>query len=83
MVAFERWYDRDRITLLPSINVTADENLDFSALFIPNTYNLNLVAGPNGSVSEGGTYDFGSEISISANPNDGFKFIGWDGGGFY
>ena len=79
---FERWYDIETESpYSPVLTVTADENLDFSALFIPNTYNLNLVAGPNGSVSEGGTYDFGSEISISANPNDGFKFIGWDGGG--
>ena len=43
-------------------------------------YNLTVSAGAGGSVStSGGTYDDGASISITATPNDGYEFTGWDG----
>ena len=33
-----------------------------------------------GTVSEGGTYDYGSEIQISATARDGYQFVSWDDG---
>ena len=43
-------------------------------------YTLTVTAGEGGSVStEGGTYDEGTEITITATPNEGFEFMGWEG----
>jgi len=43
-------------------------------------YNLTVSAGAGGSVStSGGTYDDGASISITATPNDGYEFTGWNG----
>jgi plastocyanin len=43
-------------------------------------YSLTVSAGAGGSVStSGGTYDDGASISITATPNDGYEFTGWNG----
>ena len=43
-------------------------------------YSLTVTAGSGGSVStSGGTYDDGSSVSITATPNDGYEFAGWNG----
>jgi hypothetical protein len=33
-----------------------------------------------GSVTGGGTYDEGSEVTITATPNQGYRFVSWDDG---
>ena len=46
----------------------------------PSQYTLTVTAGEGGTVStEGGTYDEGSQITVSASPNEGFQFTGWEG----
>jgi len=46
----------------------------------PTQYTLSVIAGEGGTVSsEGGTYDDGTEITITATPAEGYEFIGWDG----
>ena len=46
----------------------------------PTQYTLTVSAGEGGTVStEGGTYDEGTEVTITATPNEGYIFIGWDG----
>jgi len=46
----------------------------------PTQFTLTVTAGEGGSVStEGGTYDEGTEITITATPDDGYEFIEWDG----
>ena len=41
---------------------------------------MTVTAGSGGSVStSGGTYDDGSSVSITATPNDGYEFAGWNG----
>ena len=42
-------------------------------------YTLTVSAGDGGSVSEGGTYDEGTEVTISASANQGYIFNGWEG----
>ena len=43
-------------------------------------YSLTVSAGTGGTVStSGGTYDDGSSVSITATPNDGYEFTGWNG----
>ena len=47
----------------------------------PTQYTLTVSAGEGGSVStEGGTYDEGTEITITATPDDGYEFVRWSDG---
>ena len=46
----------------------------------PTQYNLVVTASEGGTVStEGGTYDEGTEVTVTATPDDGYEFIEWDG----
>ena len=46
----------------------------------PSQYTLTVTAGEGGTVStEGGTYDEGTEVTITANPEEGYEFVGWEG----
>ena len=43
-------------------------------------YTLTITAGEGGTVStEGGTYDEGTEVTITATPAEGYEFVGWEG----
>src|SRR5210317_1411942 len=47
----------------------------------PTQYTLTVTAGEGGSVStEGGTYDEGTEVNITATPEEGYEFVGWSDG---
>lgn len=47
----------------------------------PAKYTLTVSAGEGGSVStQGGTYESGSQISVTASPNPGYVFSGWSNG---
>ena len=47
----------------------------------PIKYTLTVSAGEGGSVStEGGTYDEGTEIKVTATPSSGYIFSGWSDG---
>ncbi|MGC6415256.1 MAG: InlB B-repeat-containing protein, partial [Bacteroidia bacterium] len=46
----------------------------------PTQYTLTVTAGEGGTVSsEGGTYDEGTEVSVTAIPDEGYEFVGWEG----
>jgi hypothetical protein len=46
----------------------------------PTQYSLTVTAGEGGTVStEGGTYDEGTEVTVTATPDEGYEFIGWEG----
>ena len=41
---------------------------------------LSVTASEGGRVStEGGTYDEGTEVTITASANEGYRFTGWEG----
>ena len=43
-------------------------------------YTLTISAGEGGTVSsEGGTYGEGTEVTIIATANEGYRFTGWEG----
>ena len=47
-------------------------------------YQVNVISSGNGSVSKDpnqSKYDFGSTVTISATPNDGYAFASWSDGG--
>ena len=44
----------------------------------PTQYSLTVTAAEGGTVStEGGTYDEGSEVTITATPSEGYRFLKW------
>lgn len=46
-------------------------------------YTLSLLSNPSygGSVSGSGSYDAGTKVTVSATPNNGYRFIRWSDGG--
>ena len=64
------------------ITVTLNSNTSLTANFqvIVNSYSLTVSAGEGGSVSsEGGEYEEGTEVTITATPDEGYEFISWIG----
>ena len=74
------------------LRFTVTEATTIVASYAINTYNVNVTAGENGSVTvthdvngetvdiNGKTVDFATVIKIEATPNDGYEFIGWYNG---
>ena len=67
------------------LSVTINSNTSVTANFqvIVNSYTLTVVAGEGGSVSgEGGEYEEGTEVTITATPDEGYRFKKWSDGEF-
>ena len=65
------------------LTVTLNSNTSITANFqvIVNSYTLTVSAAEGGSVSsEGGEYEEGTEVTITATPNEGYEFTGWSDG---
>src|SRR6056300_1108216 len=65
------------------LTVTLNSNTSITANFqvIVNSYTLTVTSGEGGSVSsEGGEYEEGTELTITATPNEGYEFTGWSDG---
>ena len=61
-------------------NVTADHTIAVTFEIITYTIDASANNDEFGSVSGGGTYDAGSEISLTATPNNGYRFVSWNDG---
>ena len=64
----------------PNTTIVITEDRNVTAVFSRNIYNLKVNASAGGTVSGGGNFYYGHQASISAFPNSGYKFDGWDGG---
>ena len=45
----------------------------------PTQYTLTVTTGEGGSVTTGGTYDEGTDVTVTATPSEGYEFVGWEG----
>ncbi|MDA8630624.1 VCBS repeat-containing protein [Flavobacteriaceae bacterium] len=64
------------------LTVTLNSNTTITANFqvIVNSYTLTVTAGEGGTVNGGGEYEEGTEVTITATPDEGYEFIGWSDG---
>ncbi len=77
---FLKWYDNNNTDNPRTITVTGDAT--YIATFAPNNYTI-VVRSLNedwGTVSEGGTFPYGTEIQISATPRENYAFVAWTDG---
>lgn len=60
-----------------SFDVSNDHTLQ--ANFTINTYTITVAANPTGygTVAGGGTYNYGTEVTLTATPNTGYDFVNW------
>ncbi|MBQ7977252.1 MAG: InlB B-repeat-containing protein [Clostridia bacterium] len=42
-----------------------------------NSYTITAESGGNGTVSGGGTYNYNTSVTLTATPNEGYKFVNW------
>ena len=73
---FVKW--SDEVTDNPrTVVVTQDST--FTAIFEANTFAITTAVNDDimGSVTEGGEYAHGTEITLTATPNDGYHFTQW------
>ena len=81
---FDRWYDTGTSDIFSSsLTISPLEDLSISAVFTRESYDLNIGSAENGTVLGAGTYEYGSEISLSAIPDAGYVFSGWSGDTLY
>ncbi len=76
---FVKW--SDEVTDNPrTVVVTQDST--FTAIFEANSFTITTAVNDDamGSVSEGGEYAYGTEITLTATPNDGYRFTQWSDG---
>ena len=78
--SFSGWSNGSTVNPL---TVTLNSNTTITANFqvIVNSYTLTVTAGEGGSVSsEGGEYEEGTEVTITATPEEGYEFTEWSDG---
>ena len=73
---FVRWSDGST-EVMRTISVTS--NISLTAEFAINTYTIDATA-VNGTVSGLGTYNYGTEVTMTATPNEGYHFVKWSDG---
>lgn len=82
---FNGWYEGNTlITTERTYRFVVEENgtLELTADFIISStqYTITVLNDGNGSATGGGTYTTGSTCTITATPNSGYTFLGWDTG---
>ena len=81
---FVRWQSESQEidgqrALLPLLGVQATEDMAFTAVFEPLKYRIETVVSPlgTGTVTVGGTFDYGSTVSFEAKPAANQVFHAW------
>lgn len=67
-----------------SVNVNEStkvtEDVTYYAIWQINRYNLIVNPSIGGTVTGGGTYDYGTKVTLKATPSDGYHFVKWSDG---
>ncbi|MGN0503644.1 MAG: InlB B-repeat-containing protein [Ruminococcus sp.] len=81
---FNGWQKDGAGTVYTAAQVNAmaiNANTTFKANYTINSHTVTVTANPSegGTVSGGGTYDYGSEVTLTATAKDGYVFTSWTG----
>ena len=67
-----------------SVNVSTTTkvtgNVTYYAVWQINSYTLTVTAGTGGTVTGGGTYNYGTKVTLKATPSAGYHFVKWSDG---
>ena len=79
---FVKWSDGNTsasrtFTVNSSLITAYETSKSYQAIFEKQTYTLTATAGTGGTVSGGGTYEYGKSATLTATPNTGYKFKYW------
>lgn len=78
--SFVRWTKNgSQVSTNPSYSFTVTGNASYVAVFSLNSYTISVSANPSegGTVSGGGTYNYGSSCTLTATPATGYSFVRW------
>lgn len=76
---FTGWEGNNSTNESLTITLNADQTLQALFELIP-IYTLTVTTSEGGAVSnEGGEYQEGTEVEVTATPNEGYEFVGWEG----
>jgi len=73
---FVQWLDG--VTDNPR-SITVNGNATYTAVFAPNRYTISTTSS-NGTITGGGTYNYGDTVTLAAIPNVGYHFTQWSDG---
>ena len=77
---FVNWtHNGTQVSDQPSISFNVTESTTYIAHFQVRSYNITVAASPDagGTVSGGGTFNYGASCTVHATPNTGYNFINW------
>lgn len=77
---FVNWTENgDQVSTDFNYTFTVTANRSLVANFQPMSYIINVTASPTvgGTVSGGGTFEYGTECTVSATANTGYNFVNW------
>ena len=78
--AFVNWTENDEVVSAEATySFTVTENASYVAVFSLNSYTVSASANPSagGTVSGGGTYNYGSNCTLTATANTDYTFTNW------
>ncbi len=78
--SFVRWTKNgSQVSTNASYSFTVTESASYVAVFSLNSYTISASANPSagGTVSGGGSYNYGSSCTLTATPATGYSFVKW------
>ncbi len=78
--SFKNWTENDtQVSTDAAYTFTVTKDRTLVANFEPDKYTISVTAKPaeGGTVTGGGTYSENTSVTVTATPNNGYKFVNW------